>query len=66
MCYLGPGRIGEDLEEHKHYEGDKKASDEHLGPIVCYGAETWTMKKVDERRVNSFEMQRWRKMLRTA
>jgi hypothetical protein len=27
-----------------------------------YGAETWTLRKVDQKYVNSFEMWRWRRI----
>lgn len=33
-------------------------------PVTMYGSETWTMKKIDQKRINSFEMWCWRRMLR--
>ncbi len=32
--------------------------------VVLYGAETWTLKKEDRRRIDAFEMWVWRRMLR--
>ena len=33
-------------------------------PIVMYGCESWTMKKVELQRIDSFELWWWRKLLR--
>ncbi len=33
-------------------------------PIVLYGAETWTMRKHERRKIDSFELWRWRGVLR--
>ena len=33
-------------------------------PIATYGCETWYLTKSDQRRINSFEMWCWRRMLR--
>ena len=33
-------------------------------PVVTYGSENWTIKKADRRRIDAFELWRWRKLLR--
>ena len=33
-------------------------------PIVMYGCESWTIKKAECRRINAFELWRWRRLLR--
>jgi hypothetical protein len=34
----------------------------HIWNTAFYGAETWTLRKVDQKYVGSFEMWRWRRM----
>ena len=33
-------------------------------PVVMYGCESWTVKKVDRRRTEAFELWCWRRLLR--
>ena len=33
-------------------------------PVVMYGCESWTMKKVEHRRLDAFELWCWRRLLR--
>ena len=33
-------------------------------PVVMYGCESWTIKKAEGRRINAFELQFWRRLLR--
>ena len=33
-------------------------------PVVMYGCESWTIKKAELRRINAFELQCWRRLLR--
>ena len=33
-------------------------------PMVMYGCESWTMKKAERRRIDAFELQCWRRLLR--
>ena len=33
-------------------------------PVVIYGCESWTIKKVERRRINAFELWCWRRLLR--
>ena len=33
-------------------------------PVVMYGCESWTVKKVEHRRIDAFEVWCWRRLLR--
>ena len=33
-------------------------------PVVMYGCESWTVKKVERRKINAFEVWCWRRLLR--
>ena len=33
-------------------------------PVVMYGCESWTVKKVEHRRIDAFELWYWRRLLR--
>ena len=33
-------------------------------PVVMYGCESWTVKKVEHRRIDAFDLWRWRRLLR--
>ena len=33
-------------------------------PVVVYGCESWTIKKTELRRIDAFELQYWRRLLR--
>ena len=33
-------------------------------PVVMYGCESWTIKKVDHQRIDAFELWCWRRLLR--
>ena len=33
-------------------------------PVVVYGCESWTVKKAEHRRIDAFELWRWRRLLR--
>ena len=33
-------------------------------PVVTYGSESWIQRKVDQRRLNAFEMRTWRRLMR--
>ena len=33
-------------------------------PVVMYGCESWTVKKAEHRRIDAFELQCWRRLLR--
>ena len=33
-------------------------------PVVMYGCESWTVKKAERQRIDAFELQYWRRLLR--
>ena len=33
-------------------------------PVVMYGYESWTVRKAERRRIDAFELWRWRRLLR--
>ena len=33
-------------------------------PVVMYGCESWTIKKAEHQRIDAFELQCWRRLLR--
>ena len=35
-------------------------------PVVMYGCESWTIKKAEHRRIDAFELQCWRRLLRVS
>ena len=35
-----------------------------VSPVVMYGRESWTVKKAESRRIDSFELWCWRRLLR--
>ena len=35
-------------------------------PVVMYGCESWTIKKVERRRIDAFELWCWRRLLRVS
>ena len=35
-------------------------------PVVMYGCESWTIKKAEHRRIDAFDMQCWRRLLRVS
>ena len=35
-------------------------------PVVMYGCESWTIKKAEQRRIDSFELWCWRRLLRVS
>ena len=35
-------------------------------PVVMYGCESWTIKKVEHQRINAFELWCWRRLLRVS
>ena len=35
-------------------------------PVVMYGCESWTIKKAERRRIDAFELQCWRRLLRVS
>ena len=35
-----------------------------VSPVVMYGCESWTIEKAEHRRIDAFELQCWRRLLR--
>ena len=35
-----------------------------VSPVVLYGCESWTVKKAERRRIDAFELQCWKRLLR--
>ena len=35
-----------------------------VSPVIMYGCESWTMKKAECQRIDAFELQCWRRLLR--
>ena len=49
----------------RHYFADKgPSSPTMVFPVVMYGCESWTIKKVERQRIDVFELWYWRKLLR--
>jgi hypothetical protein len=48
------------------YELWKKLANCYIFCIAFYGAETWTLRAVDQKRLEIFEMWCWRRMERTS
>ena len=53
------------IQKQRHYFATKvhlvKAM---VFPVVMYGCESWTMKKAERRRIDSFELWCWKRLLR--
>ena len=53
------------VENQRRYSADKvhivKAV---VFPVVTYGCESWTIKKVEQQRIDAFELQCWRRLLK--
>ena len=55
------------MEGHRSNTGDEGETSEKLVfPIVLYGAETWTMRKHERRKIDAFELWCWRRVLRVS
>ena len=49
----------------RHYFADKGLSSQSYGfPAVMYGCESWTIKKAEHLRIDTFELWCWRRLLR--
>ena len=49
----------------RHYFANKGPSSQSYGlPVVMYGCESWTIKKVECQRIDAFELWCWRRLLR--
>ena len=55
----------EHIKKEKHYFADKGPSSQAMVfPVVMYGCEIWTKRKVEHRRTDAFELWCWRRFLR--
>ena len=55
----------EHIEKQRHYFVNKvRLVEARVFPVVMYGCESWTIKKVEHRRIDAFELWCWRRLLR--
>ena len=55
----------EHTQKQGHYFANKGPSSQGYGfSVVMYGCESWTVKKAEHRRIDSFELWCWRRLLR--
>ena len=53
------------IKKQKHYFANKGLSSQGYGfSVVMYGYESWTIKKIEHRRIDAFELWCWRRLLR--
>ena len=54
------------IKKQRHYFADKGPSSQSYGffAVVMYGCESWTIKKAECQRIDTFELWCWRKLLR--
>ena len=53
------------IKKQRHYFADKGPSSQSMVfPLVMYGCESWTIKKVEHQRIDAFELWCWRRLLR--
>ena len=56
---------GQHIKKQRHYFANKGPSSQSYGfPVVMYGCEIWTIKKAEHWRIDAFELQCWRRLLR--
>ena len=53
------------IKKQRHYFANKGPSSQSYGfSSIMYGCESWTIKKVERRRIDAFELWCWRRLLR--
>ena len=53
------------IKKQRHYFANKGLSSQSYGfSSIMYGCESWTIKKVERRRIDAFELWCWRRLLR--
>ena len=53
------------IKKQRHYFANKGPSCQSYGfPVVMYGCESWTIKKAEHQRIDTFELWYWRRLLR--
>ena len=59
------GQPRQHIEKQRHYFANKSPSSQGYGfSSVMYGCESWTIKKAEHQRIDSFELWCWRRLLR--
>ena len=54
------------VEKQRHHFANKSLYSQGYFPVVMYGCESWTIKKVEHRRSDAFKLWSWRKLLRVS
>ena len=59
-------KVRQHIKKQRHYFANKGPSSQRYGffPVVIYGCESWTIKKVEHQRIDAFELWCWRRLLR--
>ena len=53
------------IKKQRHYFANNgPSSQSYIFPVVMYGCESWTIKKAEHRRIDTFELWCWRRLLR--
>ena len=53
------------IKKQRHYFANNGPSNQAmLFPVLMYGCESWTIKKAEHRRIDTFELWCWRRLLR--
>ena len=53
------------IEKQRHYFANKGPSSQGYGfPVVMYGCESWTVRKAECQRIDTFELWYWKRLLR--
>ena len=60
------GQPRQHIKKQRHYFVNKGPSSQGYDffPVVMYGCESWTVKKAEHQRIDAFELQCWRRLLR--
>ena len=60
-------KLWQHIIKQRHYFADKGLSSQSYGfPVVMYGCESWTIKKAECLRIDTFELFCWRRLLRVS
>ena len=54
------------VEKQRHYSADKGPYSQGymVFPVVMYGCESWTIKKAEHQRIDTFELWGWKRLLK--
>ena len=59
------GQPRQHIKKQRHYFANKSLSRQSCGfPVVMYGCVSWTIKKAEHQRIDTFELWCWRRLLR--